>query len=286
MALSVDRHHDAGAFLDRVGGFLVRHEAENNLLFGILGALRRDASISDGPPLLADVREGDDIVAVAIRTPPRNLVLSECDVPAAVDALVDDLVADGDALPGALGPVEAIRQFAGRWTVATGQPHRRQFSERAFRLTRVIPPPPPPGEMRLAVAADLRLLVDWLLAFTAEALPEEDNDPVDAERAVSRWLYEGFKRAYLWEVDGRPVSWAGVGGRTPHGTRIGPVYTPPEHRRRGFAGALVAAASQAQLDEGLEFCFLFTDLANPTSNHVYQEIGYQPVTDIDVYAFG
>jgi len=286
MALSVDRHHDAGPFLGRVGGFLGRREAEHNLLFGILDSLRRDASISDGPPLLADVREGDDIVAVAIRTPPRNLVLSECDVPAAVDALVDDLVAAGDALPGALGPVEAIRQFAGRWTVATGQPHRRQFSERAFRLTRVIPPPPSPGEMRLAVAADFRLLVDWLLAFTAEALPEEDNDPVDAGRAVSRWLYEGFKRAYLWEVDGRPVSLAGVGGRTPHGTRVGPVYTPPEHRRRGFAGALVAAASQAQLDEGLEFCFLFTDLANPTSNHVYQAIGYEPVTDIDVYVFG
>jgi predicted GNAT family acetyltransferase len=82
------------------------------------------------------------------------------------------------------------------------------------------------------------------------------------------------------------VSWAGAGGRTPHGTRIGPVYTPPEHRRRGYAGALVAATSQAQLDEGLEFCFLFTDLANPTSNHVYQAIGYEPVTDIDVYVFG
>jgi len=286
MALSVDRHHDAGPFLDRVGGFLGRREAEHNLLFGILDSLRRDASISDGPPILAEVREGDEIVALAIRTPPRNLVLSECDEPAAVDALVDDLVAAGDTVPGALGPVEAIRRFAERWTAATGQPHRRQLSERAFRLTRVIPPPPPPGQMRIAGAADFRLLVDWLLAFTAEALPEEDNDPAAAERAVSRWLYDGLKRAYLWEIDGRPVSLAGVGGRTPHGTRVGPVYTPPEHRRRGYAGALVAAASQAQLDEGLQFCFLFTDLANPTSNHVYQAIGYEPVTDIDVYVFG
>src|SRR6478672_10085686 len=136
MSPSVDRHRDAGAFLDRVGGFLVRHEAENNLLFGILGALRRDASISDGPPLLAEVREGDETVAVAIRTPPRNLVLSVSDAPAAIDALVDDLVAAGDALPGALGPVEAILRFAERWTAATGQPHRKQLSERAFRLTR------------------------------------------------------------------------------------------------------------------------------------------------------
>jgi predicted GNAT family acetyltransferase len=286
MTLTVNRHDDAGSFLERVGGFLGRHEAENNLLFGILDYLRRDASISDGTPLLAEVRDGDEILAVALRTPPRNLVLAECDAPAAIDALVDDLVAAGDTLPGALGPVEAIRRFVERWTPATGGPHRKQLSERAFRLSRVIPPPVPPGSMRLADAGDFQLLVDWLIAFTAEALPEEDNDVLDAERVVRRWVFEGFRRNYLWEVDGRIVSWSGVGGRTPHGTRVGPVYTPPEHRRRGYAGALVAAASQAQLDEGLEFCFLFTDLANPTANHVYQAIGYEPVTDIDVYVFG
>ena len=77
-----------------------------------------------------------------------------------------------------------------------------------------------------------------------------------------------------------------VGGRTPNGTRVGPVYTPPEHRGHGYASALVAAASQAQLDEGIQFCFLFTDLANPTANHIYQAIGYEPVSDIDVYVFG
>jgi uncharacterized protein len=286
MAPTVDRHRDPGSFLDRVGGFLGRREAEHNLLFGILDGLRRDASISDGPPLLAEVRDGDEIVAVALCTPPRNLVLSECDEPAAVDALVDDLVAEGDRLPGALGPVEAIARFAERWSGATGQAHRRQISERAFRLAAVIPPRPTPGRMRLAGPADFQLTVNWLLAFTAEALPEEGNDPADAERVVTRWLFEGFKRTYLWELDGRPVSWVGVGGRTPHGTRVGPVYTPPEHRGRGYASALVAAATQAQLDEGLQFCFLFTDLANATSNHIYQAIGYEPVTDIDVYAFG
>jgi uncharacterized protein len=286
MPLSVIRLEDAGAFLDRVGGFLGRHEAENNLLFGILDGLRRDVSISDGPPLLAEVRDGDEILAVALRTPPRNLVLAECQAPAAIDALVDDLVAAGDTLPGALGPVDASRRFVERWTALTGQPHRRQLGERAFRLSRVIPPPAPAGEMRLAEPGDFQLLVDWLVAFTAEALPEEDNEVLDAERLVRRWLEHGYRRNYLWEVDREAVSWASAGGRTPHGTRIGPVYTPPEHRRRGYAGALVAEASQAQLDEGLEFCFLFTDLANPTSNHVYQAIGYEPVTDIDVYVFG
>ncbi len=79
------------------------------------------------------------------------------------------------------------------------------------------------------------------------------------------------------------VSLTGVGSQTPNGVRIGPVYTPPEARNHGYASALVAAASQAQLDDGRRFCFLFTDLANPTANHIYQTIGYEPVRDVDMW---
>jgi predicted GNAT family acetyltransferase len=64
-----------------------------------------------------------------------------------------------------------------------------------------------------------------------------------------------------------------------------PVYTPPALRGRGYASALVAAVSQAQLDAGRRFCFLFTDLANPTSNRIYQDIGYEAVCDVDEYRF-
>ena len=92
--------------------------------------------------------------------------------------------------------------------------------------------------------------------------------------------------SHLWEADGRPVSLVVAGSRTPNGRRIGPVYTPPAQRGRGYAGALTAAASQDQLDRGAAFCFLFTDLANPTSNAIYRRIGYEPVTDVDQYRFG
>ena len=81
------------------------------------------------------------------------------------------------------------------------------------------------------------------------------------------------------------VSLVGAGGETPHGIRIGPVYTPPERRSRGYASSLTAAASQDQLDRGREFVFLFTDLGNPTSNKIYQAIGYEPVIDIDQVTF-
>jgi uncharacterized protein len=101
---------------------------------------------------------------------------------------------------------------------------------------------------------------------------------------VDQWLAEPGRTMYLWD-DHEPVSMCGVGGETPHGVRIGPVYTPPRARRQGYASALVAEVSQVQLDRGRTFCFLFTDLANPTSNHIYQEIGYEPVRDVEVYRF-
>ena len=89
----------------------------------------------------------------------------------------------------------------------------------------------------------------------------------------------------LWEVEGIVVSMAGFAGPTPNGIRVAWVYTPPENRGKGFAGACVAALSQKLLDDGRKFCFLYTDLANPISNHVYLKIGYEPVTDATVYSF-
>ena len=78
---------------------------------------------------------------------------------------------------------------------------------------------------------------------------------------------------------------AGWTGRTPDGVRIGAVYTPPEYRGRGHATACVAALSQRMLDTGLAFCFLYTDLSNPTSNSIYQRIGYHLVRDVVDYNF-
>src|SRR5438093_1092376 len=104
----------------------------------------------------------------------------------------------------------------------------------------------------------------------------------EARANAERWIAGG--RLRLWE-DGVVVSMAGASGPTPNGIRVGAVYTPPDKRRRGYASALVAALSQEQLDTGKKFCFLYTDLANPTSNKIYQDVGYEPVCDIDEYIF-
>jgi predicted GNAT family acetyltransferase len=91
------------------------------------------------------------------------------------------------------------------------------------------------------------------------------------------------RSAWFWETDGQRVSLAVAVGPTPNGIRIGRVYTPPERRGHGYASNLVAQLSAQLLAQGKKFCYLFTDIANPTSNSIYQKIGYRAVSDLTSY---
>ncbi|HYK94944.1 MAG TPA: GNAT family N-acetyltransferase [Candidatus Dormibacteraeota bacterium] len=272
-------------YMQIAGGYLAAREAEQNLIFGICSNLEADPSQYATGPYLAVVVHGDRVVGTAIRTPPWRLVLGVMEHPGAVHQLVQDLKADpaGKDLPGALGPSEAVGHFAEAWAAAMSVRANLSRHERSFRLRTVIPPRSAPGSMRRAGPADRALLAAWARAFHEEALPGGPDQDHDA--TADRWIRNIGRTAYLWEDGGRPVSLAGVGGLTPNGIRVGPVYTPPELRGRGYASNLVATASQLQLDTGRSFVFLFTDLANPTANRIYQAIGYEPVNDVDEYAF-
>ena len=139
-----------------------------------------------------------------------------------------------------------------------------------------------PGALRHARPSDRDHLIAWLVAFEEEAFGE--RTPRDPAALVDRSLGGQGRRFYVWDDDG-PVSMCGVGGPTPHGIRIGPVFTPLGLRGRGYASACVAAVSQAQLDAGRRSCYLFADQANPTSNHIYETIGYRRVSDVAIYRF-
>lgn len=150
---------------------------------------------------------------------------------------------------------------------------------RIFQLDRVVPPTnSAPGRMRPATLADLELATAWTRGFTAD-VEQMVGEPDPLAR---RLIDEG--RLFFWE-DQEPVSMAAGMSETPNGIRVGLVYTPPEARRHGHASACVSALSQHYLDHGRQFCFLYTDLANPTSNAIYQRMGYQPVCDVEDYNF-
>jgi predicted GNAT family acetyltransferase len=89
----------------------------------------------------------------------------------------------------------------------------------------------------------------------------------------------------VWEAAGEPVAIAGATRQVAGMGRIGPVYTPPEFRGRGYGSAATAAASQGLLAAGAEDVLLYTDLANPVSNSIYQRIGYRAVEDRVVLEF-
>jgi len=285
MSLTVHRHASVDEFLSAGGAFLGEREAENNLLFGISSAIRATPEVfaDESPQFATLTNAGGRVVAATLRTPPHNQVLSAIDDLAAVDALVD-AVRD-EPLPGVLGPTDAAARFAAGWSDATGRAAHLEVAERTFRLERLIPPDrPAAGTWRMAEKGDRDLLARWAVEFMSEAQPEAPPMP-DPEAAADRWIERRGRVAYLWEDDDEIVSWVGAGGETPHGIRIGPVYTPPSRRSHGYASSLTAAASADQLAGGRRFCFLFTDLANPTSNKIYQAIGYEPVCDVDQYRF-
>jgi predicted GNAT family acetyltransferase len=273
-------------FLAQAGPFLVAHEDEHNLMLGLCATLLRQPEVFAEGAYLAVVTEGDAVVTAALRTPPHNLVLARVadGADAAAHALLaNDARARYGTLPGAGGPAAVVRSFAEAWRALTGEPYRHALHEYFYRLDRLLPPPAVPGRLRRATEGDRPLLERWILAFNDEAL--RGVEQINPAHWVTNALGFDTRGLYLWE-DGAVVAMAGWSGPTLHGIRIGPVYTPPEQRRRGYAGACVGALSQLLLDEGRAFCVLYTDASNPTSNHVYQMLGYQRLMEADVYTFG
>lgn len=281
--MQLTRHENADEFLARAGGFLAAREAEHNLILGLGSRLQREPRLYGEPAYLASVEHGGRVVGVSMRTPPHNLILSEFDDEAALPLVLEDVRSVFGELPGVVGPRAPAAEFAELWQEATGAEARVAIAQRCFRAEHVDAPADVPGEMRDYESRDRGLAVRWMDAFVDEAL--HGPEPESSEAIVDRRQEDPDGGLVLWDDGGELVSMAGFGGRTPNGIRVGPVYTPPELRGRGYASALTAALTQRLLDEGRRFCFLFTDLANPTSNRIYQRIGYRPVGDIDLWTF-
>jgi predicted GNAT family acetyltransferase len=271
--MEVERLGDAAAFLEEAEPLLLRDEARHNLMLGIAGTLRDDPGVYAEHRLWL-VRDGGEVVGAALRTPPFNLVVAEPAAGGAVEALAEAI---DDDPPGVTAARPEVETFAEAWATKTGCSLRTRMAQGVYALHRVQPVPAPAGAMRTATQADRGLLVEWLKAFVDEAIGHRAVGEDIAGLVDHRLSAEGTGFV-LWEDD-VPVSLAGFGGATPNGIRVGPVYTPPELRGRGYASALVAELSAHLLAEGRTFCFLYTDLTNPTSNRIYERIGYERVCD-------
>ena len=272
------RHGGPRAFLERAEAWLLKREAENNLPLGIVGSLAGGTDRYGSPLFFATVEQGDDVRGCALRTPPYKLGLTR--MPArAIPLLAGDVAEVYDSIPAALGPNRVVRAFGAAWGSLKGVKAVAGTRQRIHVAEGVIVPATmAPGAVRLATSTDIPLVTGWLEAFSRETRLPEPGDPRTRARSLTGGD-GGDSLLALWE-DGAPVAMAGFPARTRHGVRIGYVYTPPRHRRRGYATALVSQVSRQVLESGFSHCVLYTDLANPTSNSIYRRLGYRPLLDV------
>lgn len=287
--LKLTRFATPDKFLAGAEAYWLAREAENTLSLSIAYGLRSGRMISKLPPYLGLVESHGQIVATAVMTPPLQAVLAWSDHEEAVRMLAGDVWSFREATPGVHGPNPTGAWFSDAWSALTSREPRLSMRERLYVLTQVRAVPAPGGVARPVVKADWPRLARWLVDFQAEALPH-DPDPTSEADVLARWealaaVPATERGQWVWVVDGDIASYVAYGGATPNGMRIGPVYTPPAARRHGYASALTAAVSQTVLDLGKRFVSLYTDLANPTSNKIYQMIGYEPVCDVDEYSW-
>ncbi|WP_434450326.1 GNAT family N-acetyltransferase [Lentzea sp. E54] len=261
-------HDDIDDFLAVAGDFLAADPVNNSVhLTGLDAALQgRRPAVT-----LISLHDNGTVVGAVTRMEGRPLHVAAMP-PAAATVVVNAL--EGHEIDEVTGTRERVEAFRTLWRDGG----REVYALRLYRLEDLVVPDVP-GESRLATPADDDLITGWWIGFVAEldGLPREEAE----KRAMdSRWMSAGH---VLWLVDGVPVSWAASTAPVGGVSRVGPVYTPPEHRRHGYAAAATAAISQWAYGEGVDHVVLTADLANPTANSVYQGIGFRAVSDWSEY---
>jgi uncharacterized protein len=265
-------------YSNKVKSFLEVEEVVNNIPLSIL----RNMSASEDS-LFALVEEHGEVLLVLLMTPPYNLYVYGAGprLTEAITLAVKQLTSKNISLPGVIGPKDVAELFAKTWAQEHTVTLKIAMNQRIYQLIEVMDRGNSSGVLRVANENDISLLAGWVHEFskvTAGILTEEES-LVRAKRMVEQ------KTVYVWQDGEQVVSMVNKARPTENGITINFVYTPPNCRDRGYATSSVAAFSQLLLNEGLEYCTLYTDLTNPTSNSIYMKIGYKPIRDSVMYQF-
>ena len=264
-------------FLDHCADLLYRDEPTNSLMLGLSENLTKlQTPIDDLPIMIRFVDKDGKTLTAALQTPKMNLVLTYAE-PNQLESIAHYLFENKVSFPGVVGPAKECSEFCEIWSALNGLKIQLGMNQKIYKIESVRMPFVN-GEFRLAEKRESEIVAKWLFDFSAESLPPPEQRTLadrktQAEKAIEKEL------AYLWLVAGEPVAMTHIGRPTKNGISVSAVYTPPNFRKNGYASALVAAVSQQMLDSGKRFCVLYTDTANPTSNKIYQNIGYLEVSD-------
>lgn len=261
---------------------MMENEAQNIIPLGniIMGKAGKDRTGWRDPAnwLMATVSDGGGVVLAALQTPPHNLTLcarGNSPNAEAIDTLIRGL--EKYPLSGVISEKKMAEFFAEKYCAATKMKFETKMNQRIYELSRVNPGVPQIGTLRLAAERDMYFLPHWNDAFLVEGgLEHHITTPLYAPALLPAIENNNF---FVLEESGAPVSMAKITREMQTVCAIAGVYTPPFFRGKGYASSCVAKVSQIALNRGFERCVLYTDLANPTSNSIYQKIGYAPVCD-------
>jgi GNAT superfamily N-acetyltransferase len=286
---------DPAAFLDTVGDALADQPVLSTVMAGVAGRIRaqREAGVAwpDGVPcwfaaVLDRGPDGDQVIGTAMRTAPFG------DYPAyllpmpedAVHLLSRTLLDRGETISSANGALPTVRVLCEDMAAATGKRAQVALHTRLFELGELVEPRPVAGSLRPAGLAELDLVASWYAAFAVDADEQAGREPGESEHEspdleeLARRI--GGGRVFVWAgADDVPVNVTAATEPAYGVSRIGPVYTPADLRGRGYASAAVYAVSALLRERGERLC-LFTDQANPTSNKIYEAVGYRPLVDM------
>ncbi|WP_442604260.1 GNAT family N-acetyltransferase [Paenibacillus sp. KN14-4R] len=270
-------------FYEEISPFLGQKEAAYNLILGISLA-RAKAQYPDPsgkPPIMGVITTNGTNVLIVTNRSPLTLLLAGNGphLAEAIEILVEELSRIDHPFHEVVGEPELATLFVQAWERKHQLTSEIKFNQRIYKLTQVRNiPHQSAGFIRRATIDDAAIVAEWtglFVRYIHDKLPAEE-----AMKMTITSIEDG--NMFIWDHNG-PVSMAKKVRETENGAVIGLVYTPDSNRGNGYASACVAALSQLFLDEGYAFSCLYTDLANPTSNKIYQQVGYEVVEDSIVY---
>ena len=276
-------YSDVRFFYQDIYDVLMRHEAQNLIPLGnvIIGNEGKDKTGWRDPAnwFMATVSDGTGIRLTAIMTPPHNLTLYATDNEydkEVLSCLIEGILGTEFSIGGVMTENTLAEDFARTYTAVKGMSYKTNTSQRIYELLKVNLDIPCVGSLRLARESDMAFLPYWIEGFNSDCFGSALSVNTDAER----YRYHiSTEKLYILEHNGIPVSMAKNNREMQTVCGVSFVYTPPYFRGKGYATSCVAAVSRLILERGFSKCVLYTDLANPTSNSIYQKIGYNPICD-------
>ncbi|MUK90695.1 GNAT family N-acetyltransferase [Ornithinibacillus sp. L9] len=270
-------------YMELVEDLLLKNEATNNLMLGLLDRGHNNAAAYQEGVHLGLVEEGNEVIFAFMQTPPNHWILADVNHvdEQVIKAVVQFLYREGLDVPSVLGPNEEVETLVTAWSGLSKKKAEVEMEQLIYQLDHVNVTPDETGKLIQATSEHKSIIAKWLYQFGVEANMYISR--LKAETMATN--YTDNRSIYLWVVDGKPVSMVNNSRKTKNGVTINAVFTPDRFKRKGYATSAVAALSKKLLEDGFKFCSLYTDAANPTSNSIYRKIGYYEIGSSIVYQF-